>query len=342
MFHSSHWPADFDGKGRRIVAIGTGASAVQFVPAIQPDVERLTLLQRTPSWVMPKLDWRTSRLERWLLRRVPVLMRVMRLLQWAPMDLGFLLATRSPRIARAASVIGRLHMRRAIKDPGLRRQLTPDYAVTCKRLGLSNDYYRALAKPNIELVTSPAAEIREDSVITADGREHPADAIIFGTGFHVLTHHPINARIRGGNGQTLDETWSGSPKAYMGTTIAGFPNAFMMFGPNVGTLSGFVMAEAQTDYIVGALNAMRQHGLGSIDVRQEEQDAFVDDVDSVFEGSTFLAGGCNSYYLDDHGRVALAWPWTMTTLRHRLARFDLAAYATTPARERVPAGAEVR
>jgi cation diffusion facilitator CzcD-associated flavoprotein CzcO len=328
LFHSSRWPADLDLSGRRVVVVGTGASAIQFVPEIQPHVEHLTILQRTPSWVMPKLDWRTSRLERRLLRRLPFLMRGMRLAQWAPMDLGFLLMTRHPRWARLASVIGRLHMRRAIKDRDLRRRLTPDYAVTCKRLGLSNNFYPALAQPNVAVLTSPASEIREASVVTADGTVCAADTIILGTGFHVLTHHPVADRIRGRDGRTLAETWNGSPKAYMGTTMAGFPNAFMMFGPNAGTLSGFVMAEAQTDYVIGAITAMRREGLTSIDVRPEEQEAFVQEVDRVLEGSTFLAGGCNSYYLDDTGRVALAWPWTMTALRRRLARFDLRPYAT--------------
>jgi cyclohexanone monooxygenase len=328
VFHSSHWPTDLDLDGRRVVVVGNGASAIQFVPQIQPRVARLTILQRTPSWVMPKLDWRTSRLERRLLRRFTLLMRVMRMVQWGSMDVFMLAATRHPRIARMSSLIARAHMRLTVSDPELRRKITPTYAVTCKRLGLSNDYLPALDRPNVELVTSAAAEVRPGSVVCADGSEHPADTIIFGTGFHVLTTHPIAERIRGRDGRTLAEVWDGSPKAYMGTTMAGFPNAFMMFGPNAGTLSGFTMAEAQTDYLVGAMTAMRREGLTSIDVRPEAQEAFVKEVDRVLEGSTFVTGGCNSYYLDKTGRVALAWPWSMTTMRRRLARFDLTPYAT--------------
>jgi cation diffusion facilitator CzcD-associated flavoprotein CzcO len=180
----------------------------------------------------------------------------------------------------------------------------------------------------VELVTSPAAEIREHSVVTADGREFECDTIIYGTGFHTLPHHPINARVRGRDGRSLAEVWQGCPKSYMGTTIPGFPNAFFMFGPNIGTLSGFIMAEAQTDYVVGALEALRRNGLASIDVKPEAQAEFVREVDALLERSTLkgTVGGCTSYYLDDAGRVALAWPWTMTTMRRRLKRFDLAPY----------------
>lgn len=328
MFHSSLWPADLDLSGQQVVVIGTGASAIQFVPQIQPHVKHLTILQRTPSWVVPKLDWETSRLERRLLRRFPILMRAIRLLQWAPMDLGLIAALRHPRFARMTSVIGRIHMWRAIPDRQMRRKLTPDYAVACKRLLPSNSFCPAIAQPNVEVLASPAAEVRESSVVTADGTVREADTIIFGTGFHTLPHHPIAERIRGRNGRTLAETWNGSPKAFMGTTMAGFPNAFMLFGPNAGTLSGFTMAESQTNYIVGALEAMRRDGVTSIDVRPEEQAAVVAEVDRMFEGSTILNGGCTSYYVDDTGRATLPWPWTMATQRRRLARFDIRPYAT--------------
>jgi cyclohexanone monooxygenase len=332
-FHSSRWPTELDLTGRRVVAIGTGASAIQFLPAIQPQVERLTVLQRTPSWVMPKLDWPTTRTERKLLRRFPFLMRLERWVMWAPMDLGLVVITRHPRIARLASLIGRAHMRRSIKDRALRRALTPDYLVTCKRVGLSNDYYQTFAQPNVELVTSAAAEIREHSVLTADGREFECDTIIYGTGFHTLPHHPVNERVRGRDGRSLAEVWRGCPRAYMGTTIAGFPNAFFMFGPNIGTLSGFIMAEAQTDYIVGAIDALRRNELASVDVTPEAQAAFVNEVDAVAEHTTLAPaiGGCTSYYIDDQRRVALVWPWTMITMRRRLKRFDLEQYETRAA-----------
>lgn len=331
-FHSSTWPQDTDLRGRRVVAIGTGASAVQFLPRIQPQVEHLTVLQRTPSWVFPKPDWRISPRQERLMRRAPWTMRLLRWLWWGAMDAGMIVVTRRVRIARLAGLVGRLHLRAVVRDPETRRALTPDYAPTCKRVGLSNEYLQTFNEPNVDLVTSPAAEIREHSVVTADGREIPCDTIIYGTGFETLQHHPVNQRIRGRDGRTLEEVWQGRPKAYLGTSIAGFPNAFMMFGPNIGTISGFVMAEAQTRYLVGALQAMRSEGLDVLDVRPEAQEAFARTVDRVLEGSTFVAGGCSSYYLDDDGRVALAWPWTMTRMTRQLSRFDLAPYRTRTAR----------
>lgn len=327
LFHSSNWRHDLDLGGKRVAVIGNGASAIQFVPAIQPQVAKLTVFQRTPSWVMPKIDWRTTRLERWAMRRIPGLMRFARLAEWAPTDL-LLLTIRHPRIARLAHGIARLNIRRAIRDPELRRKVTPDYTIACKRTGISNAYYPALAKPNVELVAAPVTEVREHSLVAADGSEQEADVIIFGTGFKVLTDHPVAMRIRGRSGTSLAAYWDGSPRAYNGTAIAGFPNLFMLFGPNIGTASGFVMAEAQLDYIAGALREARARGLTSIEVRESAQRAFVREMDQALEGSVFLVGGCTSYYLDKKGRVALAWPWTMRALRRRLRRFDIEAYET--------------
>jgi cation diffusion facilitator CzcD-associated flavoprotein CzcO len=325
MFHSSSWRHDIDLSGKRVAVIGNGASAIQFVPAIQPQVAKLTVFQRTPSWVMPKIDWRTTRLERWAMRRIPGLIRLARLAEWAPVDL-LLLTVRHPRIARMAHGIARLNIRRGISDRELRRKVTPDYTIACKRTGVSNDYYPALAQPNVELVASAVSEVREHSLLAADSTEHEADLIIFGTGFKVLTDHPVATRIRGRSGESLAAYWDGSPRAYNGTTIAGFPNLFMLFGPNIGTASGFVMAEAQLAYIAGALREARRRGLGSVEVRESVQQAFVREMDEALEGSVFLVGGCTSYYLDKKGRVALAWPWTMRALRRRLRRFDIEAY----------------
>ncbi|TAM65066.1 NAD(P)/FAD-dependent oxidoreductase [Mycobacterium sp.] len=326
-FHSSQWPEDIDVIGRAVVAIGTGASAIQFVPAIQSRVRRLTLVQRTPSWVLPKPDWDITETSKRCLARVPILMKLLRLFTWLILDIFTSAALHSPRIARMVGIFGRLHIRRHINDPSTRKALTPRYAPACKRLCFSNDYYRALAQPNVDLVTSPAVEVREHSVVTSDGREIPADIIIYGTGFHTLQHHPVTERVRGRSGETLAQVWRGNPKAHMGTTISGFPNAFMMFGPNVGTLSGFTMAEAQTHYIVGAIEAVRRLGVVAFDVTANAQDAFVAEADRTLNKSTFALGGCDSYYLaDGHRRVSLPWPGTMYSLTRRLRKFDLESY----------------
>jgi cation diffusion facilitator CzcD-associated flavoprotein CzcO len=342
MFHSANWPKDDrDLTGRRVAVVGTGASAVQFIPRIQPKVAQLTVFQRTPGWVLPKMDWRTSRIERWLLRRVPKLMAAVRAAQWRVLD-AFLMGTvHHPRAAAIGHLVGRFNIRRGVKDPRLRKTLTPEYTLTCKRAMFSNEYYPALAKPNVEVVSTGVKEIREHSIVGVDGTEREIDTIIFGTGFHVITTHPIADRIRGRDGETLAEYWDGSPRAYMGTSIAGFPNSFIMFGPNIGTLSGFVMAECQVDYLTAALRAMDAAGVESIDVREQAQQAFVDEVDRGVEGTTFLVGGCTSYYIDTAGRVALAWPWTMRSMQQRLSRFDLTAYDSRAA-EPVPVSRPVQ
>ena len=324
MFHSSNWRHDLSLRGRRVAVIGNGASALQFIPAIQPEVERLTIFQRTPSWVMPRIDWRTSRLERLAMRRIPGLMRFMRWAEWAPVD-ALIVTLRYPRLARLAHGVARWNIRRAIGDPELRRRVTPDYIVGCKRTGISNTYYPALAQPNVELVDRAVESVGPDSVRDVGGVDHEVDTIIFGTGFKVLTTHPVAERIHGRDG-SLAAAWNGSPRAYNGTTIAGFPNLFMMFGPNIGTASGFVMAEAQFEYISRALDAIRRHGLESIEVRPEAQRAFVEEMDAANERSVLFVGGCTSYYLDKTGRVALAWPFTMAAMRRRLRRFELTAY----------------
>lgn len=338
VFHSSHWRHDVDLARKRVAVIGNGASAIQFVPAIARQVGHMTVFQRTPSWVMPKLDWRTTRAERWAMRHVPGLMRLARWLEWTPTDL-LIRTLRHPRLARRAHVIAKWNIRRAIKDPQLRRKVTPDYTIGCKRVAISNNYYPALARPNVTLVDSAVREVLPGSVVGADGTEHPADVIVFGTGFKVLTDHPVALRVRGRDGTTLADVWNGSPKAYNGTVIAGFPNLFLMFGPNIGTASGFVMAEAQLDFIASALRAAAG---GVLVVRPEAQDAFVREVDTALAGSVFIAGGCTSYYLDRTGRVALAWPYTMRELRRRLREFDPAAFdVSAPASARTAAGPAV-
>jgi cyclohexanone monooxygenase len=229
-------------------------------------------------------------------------------------------------------------MRRAVRDRRLRRILTPRYVIGCKRVLVSNDFYPALAQPDVEVIPEAVAEVREHSVVGVGGTEREVDTVIYATGFHV-TDLPVAERVRGRDGRTLADVWQGSPRAYLGTAISGFPNAFMLFGPNVGSASAFVMLDAQLRYVTAALRALRGEGLGSIDVRPEVQDAFKAWADRRLEGTTWLAGGCSSYYIDAAGRNAAAWPGTMASLRRRLSRFELSDYACEPVREPVaPAG----
>jgi cyclohexanone monooxygenase len=328
-FHSARWRHDHDLRGRRVAVIGTGASAAQFVPRIQRDAAHVTVFQRTPPWVMPKMDWRIGRLQRAAVRRWPALQRFARQVVWTGLD-AMILTTHHARLAALVAPVAKWNIRRAIRDPALRRALTPDYTVGCKRVLISNDYYPALAQPNVALVPHAVREVREHSVIDSTGVEHEVDTIIFGTGFHV-TDLPIADRVRGRDGRSLAEIWDGSPRAYKGTTISGFPNAFMLFGPNIGTASAFVMLDAQLTYVISALRTMRSRGWSSVDVRAEELAADKARVDARLARSAWNAGGCTSYYLDAKGNNASVFPGTMRRMRRVLRRFDPEVYETVAA-----------
>src|SRR6185369_3513769 len=217
--HSARWDHTFDLAGRRVAVIGTGASAAQFIPEIQPKVARLLLFQRTPAWVLPRPDGRIGSWQRWLFRRFPSLQRLARLAIYLPREMGVVLF-RHPWLMRRAQLVARRHLRKAVADPALRARLTPSYTMGCKRVLLSNTYYPALTRPNVTVLTSGIREIRAHAVVDGEGLEHEVDAIILGTGFRP-TDPPLAAAVRGREGRSLREVWAGSPKAHLGTTVAG-------------------------------------------------------------------------------------------------------------------------
>ena len=313
---------DFDGE--RVAVVGTGASAVQFVPRIQPRVGQLHVFQRTAAWVLPKLNGEIPPTWRSLFRRAPLVQRAWRTALWAGMEL-ITAAAHHRWAVRPGEWYALRYLRRSIPDPEMREALTPDFALGCKRVLLGNGFYRALRQANVELVPAAVREIRPHSVVGADGREREVDTIIFGTGFHV-TDLPIAERVRGRAGRTLAEEWDGSPQAYLGTTVAGFPNAFLLFGPNIGVASAFAIIEAQMSYVVDALRTMEEEAAASLDVRADVQAAYNERVQDALQGTVWNAGGCNSYYLDANGRNSTVWPWAVLTLRRRLRRFDRGAY----------------
>jgi cation diffusion facilitator CzcD-associated flavoprotein CzcO len=325
-FHSARWNHALDLAGKRVAVIGTGASAVQFVPAIQPTVGRLTLFQRTAAWVMPRNERPLRAWERWTYRRIPGAQRVMRtLVYWATEStaIGFL----RPRVMRFAQRLALANLHRAVRDPGLRAKLTPGYAMGCKRVLKSDDYYPALVRDNVDVVTEPIAEVRPQGIVTRDGVEHPADVIVFGTGFRV-TDLPIAERIRGRDGRTLAEGWQGSPQAYRGTTVAGFPNLFLLLGPNTGLghNSVVLMIESQLNYILGALDRLCATGGRALAPRAEAQARFVAAVDRRMASTVWSTGGCHSWYIDVTGRNSTLWPGSTWRFRRRMRRFDAAAY----------------
>jgi cation diffusion facilitator CzcD-associated flavoprotein CzcO len=320
VFHSARWRHDHDLTGRRVAVIGTGASAAQFVPAIQPVVSGLTLFQRTPAWVMPRRSRPITRAERSVYRHVPGAQRLVRAglyLGREAMAVGFL----HPAVNRLASRVALRHLHRAVSDPALRAKLTPRYAMGCKRVLLSNDYWPALTRDNVEVVTAPITRVVADGVATADGAHHPADTIILGTGFHV-TDPPVMRRVRGRDGRPLAEAWTPTMRAYRGTAVSGFPNLFVLLGPNtgVGHTSVVLIIEAQVRAVVAALRHLRGRGLAALEPTPEAQRRWNDTVDAKMAGTVWMTG-CHSWYLDAAGRNSTLWPGYVTGFRLRTRRF---------------------
>jgi cation diffusion facilitator CzcD-associated flavoprotein CzcO len=327
VFHSARWDHEYDLAGRRVAVVGTGASAVQFVPEIQPRVARLDVYQRTPPWILPRRDRALGAAERDFYRRHPAAQRAVRAAIYLFREL-FLLGFRHLWLARRIESVARRHLARSVPDPALRARLTPDYRIGCKRILISNDYLPAITRPNVEVITDGIAEVREHSIVDSSGVERPAEAIIFGTGFQP-TAPPLARRIRGRGGRTLDEVWAGSPYAHAGTTVAGFPNLFILMGPNTGLGHNSVvyMIEAQIEHTLAALDLMRLRGAASIEPRPEAQSAYVSEVRKRMEGTVWVAGGCASWYLDSTGRNSTLWPDFSWRFRRRVARLNPDEYA---------------
>jgi cation diffusion facilitator CzcD-associated flavoprotein CzcO len=339
IFHSATWDHDHDLTDERVAVIGTGASAIQFVPQIQPKVAQLHLFQRTPPWIMPRPDRPVTRVERLLYRRFPAAQIAMRNgIYWAR-EL-FAIPMLHHRLSKLIEKAGRRHLERQVKDPELRAKLTPDYSPGCKRILVSNDYLPSLGNPNVEVVTDGIAEIREHSVVDRNGVEREVDTIILGTGFHV-TDLPIAERVRGRDGRTLAEHWGGTLQALRGTTVAGFPNLFFVLGPNTGLghTSVVLMAEAQAGYIRQALEHIEGDGGAAIEPRQEAQDAWNDEIQRKSQDTVWLNGGCQSWYIDRNGKNSTLWPDHTFRFFAAMKRFKPSEYRVVPAT--VPAEAPV-
>jgi cation diffusion facilitator CzcD-associated flavoprotein CzcO len=338
-FHSAQWDHDHELAGERVAVIGTGASAIQFVPEIQPVVRQMHVFQRTAPWVVPHRNRPLNRFERALYRAVPQAQLAMRAgIYWARES--FLLMFRNRRIGKVVEGTVIKHLYGQVEDPGLRAKLKPQFAIGCKRILPSNEWYPALTKPNVEVVTDGIREVRERSIVSADGTEREVDAIIFGTGFRI-NDIPIGDRVSNGR-QTLSEAWDGSMEAYKGTTVAGFPNLFLLVGPNTGLGHNSIvfMIESQLNYVMGALAAMRRRGARSLEVRAEAQATYNERIQDMTRGTVWVSGGCESWYIDRNGTNSTLWPTFTWPFRQQLREFDEAAYtveAPRPAAEPVAA-----
>ncbi|PMS23952.1 4-hydroxyacetophenone monooxygenase [Trinickia dabaoshanensis] len=330
LFHSARWDHDYPLEGKTVAVIGTGASAVQFIPHLQRHVAQLHVFQRTPPWIMPRPDRPIGEHARRAFRLVPLAQRLARWSIYWRHELRALAFVVNPAWMQAPMRFASSYLARRVKDPALRAKLTPDYLLGCKRVLLSSDYYPALTQPNVEVVTTPIREIVEDGLVTADGRHIRADAIVCGTGFEVAdAGAPFP--IVGAHGVELDALWrSEGPQAYLGAAIAGFPNLFMMIGPNTGLghNSMVYMIESHIAYIASCLRTMSRRGARTMQVREDVQRAFNEHLQEAFR-KTVWSSGCRSWYLSKRGRNTALWPgftfafrWLTRRVRAGDYRFD--------------------
>jgi cation diffusion facilitator CzcD-associated flavoprotein CzcO len=331
LFHSARWDHSANLAGKRVAVIGTGASAIQIVPAIADRVGHLDVYQRTAPWVMPRRDRAYGRLERFVYRHVPGAQRIAReAIYWGreAFVLGFVF---QPKILRAAQRMAERNITSAIADPDLRARVTPDWQIGCKRILISNDWYPTLTRDHVDLVTDGIAEVRENAIVTRDGTVREVDVIIVATGFHV-TDSPAYELITGAKGRVLADVWRESgQQAYKGATVAGFPNMMFVIGPNMGLghSSMIFMAESAINYVSSALRELDRHELATFEVREDVQREYNAMVQNRLRRTIWSTGGCSSWYQDDHGRITTLWPNFTFVFRQLTRRFDLAAYRTT-------------
>jgi cation diffusion facilitator CzcD-associated flavoprotein CzcO len=327
-FHTAQWRHDVELGGKRVAVIGTGCSAIQTVPSIQPIVEQLDVYQRSPGWTIPKMDFPYSERTRRLFERFPVLQQLDRMAIFAFMELGALGMTTQPWLLGPFRAIARRQINQAIEDERLRAAVTPTDEIGCKRLMLTDEWYPTLTKPNVELITQPIAEVTPSGVRLEDGSERPADVLVMATGFK--THGFVAPmKIIGSKGRTLAEEWAEVPHAYLGMSVPGFPNMFLLYGPNTngGTGSVIYVIEAAVNHVIAALGELKRRRARRIEVTQPTAEDFNRELRSALAGTVWHTG-CTSWYVDENGNDPNQWPWLWSAYRRRTARLQPGAYQT--------------
>jgi cation diffusion facilitator CzcD-associated flavoprotein CzcO len=324
-FHSSRWDHEYSLAGRRVAVVGSGASAVQFVPEISPEVRHLSVFQRTGNWFLPRRNRRYPAPLKAAIERVPGLQAMRRRFVF---DYGeaLTLAIRQPRtVGLIGAARSAAFMRYQLRDAELRRRVWPDYTFGCKRVLFSSYYLPALQRANVELVTAPIARAEERGLVSADSTLHEVDCIIWGTGFKT-TEFMFPMEITGVQGRTLGEAWADGPRAHLGICVSGFPNMFLMYGPNTNTSGGSIIfyEEVQASYLRQALEGLRRRGGGAIDVRPEVEDASDRALQARFAGTAWTR--CDSWYRNEQGRIVANWPGYMREYQEQTGALDEAEY----------------
>lgn len=327
-FHSARWNHDYDLRGKRVAVVGTGASAVQLVPPVARAAATLTVFQRHGNWLLPRTNRVYSPVNRALIERVPGLQRSRRAITYAATEL-LTRAIRHPRtVGRLAGWVSRRFMAQQLPDPQLRARVVPDYAFGCKRVLFSSQYLPTLTRPNVELVTEPLVQMTDTGLVTADGRHHEVDCVIWATGFHAAEFQ-APMRVFGAEGVELGEAWRGGAHAHLGLATPGFPSLFFMFGPNTNSSGGSVIVylEAQAAYIRQALEHLRDSGAHQMDVRREVEAASDRALQARFDGTAWTT--CESWYKNERGRIVTNWPGYMGEYIEATRRFAPDEYVFT-------------
>ena len=336
-FHSARWDHDHELAGERVAVIGNGASAVQFIPQIQPLVDRLTVFQRSANWVMPKPDYAFPDWAKALFADHPAVERLLRHRIYWGFEAHWLWFKENSRSGAFVEQLARRALAQAVPDPELRAVLTPDYPLGCKRVLISNDFYPAVQQPNVDIVTDRIERIVPDGVVTADGTVHEVDTIIYGTGFDT-THFLAPLEVTGRGGRSLAADWADGAEAHLGVTVAGYPNLFLLYGPNtnLGHNSIVFMIECQVRLIMGYLREAARAGMATVEVRSEAQSAFNRDVQDAAR-TTVWADRCTSWYKTDGGKITNNWTRSTLSYWWRTRRPSLADVELSPAPVRRPA-----
>lgn len=331
VFHTARWRHDVDLAGKRVGVVGTGASAIQVVPAIAPTAAHTVVFQRTAPYVFTKADAEYTEQLHQRYRSFPLLKIAARQLIWTYFEIVTAMFSRYPHVL---SILGRIHGRvlnRQVPDASLRSKLRPGYPIGCKRILISDDYYSTLGRSDVTLETDPIDSVTTAGIDTGN-TSHKLDTIIFGTGFRTGSFLP-GLHLTGRHGRTLAEVWSERAVAFLGLSVPDFPNMFLVYGPNTNLGSGSIiyMLESQANHIVDAVRLLSRGTANVIEVRTETLRKFLADMDKRQERTVWR--GCRSWYIDEHGRDTHNWPWLMSTYRRRTRRVRPADYRITTARE---------
>jgi cation diffusion facilitator CzcD-associated flavoprotein CzcO len=337
-FHTARWRHDVELSGKRVGVIGTGCSAIQTIPAIQPLVDHLDVYQRSPGWTIPKMDFEYRERTKRLFERFPALQRLDRALVFGFMELGAAAMTDRRWLLKPFRAAARANINKAISDPELRAKVTPTDEVGCKRVMLTDEWYPALTQPNVELVTDRIERITPSGVLTSDGAERPADVLVLATGFQ---SHGFTApmEVVGAEGRDLLDAWTPTARAYLGMSVPGFPNLFLLYGPNTngGTGSVIYTIEAGVAHVIAALCELDRADARRIEIRRAAAEGFDRELRAALAGSVWHTG-CTNWYVDENGHDPSQWPWLWSTYRRRTARLAPGAYRLdAPARVPEPA-----